>query len=435
MRFCLLALILCFAAASASTQSTPDPPLYDGYVTASAPQGIDVDGAHLRFTSDSLSGIFVGHKLVQSHSVPVTFLGQPAKVFGTFSKRTSTVTVKSLILGSPTEVPVSGLGIIDLLPEKPASLGRARHIRADGRLLTLTSDSALTFAPPLTPATPLRTNLWIRYRGVQQVDGTVTLVAGELSENIVNPSEDHLRQKAEYDPAAVDPESHQNPESRFFRGVDPKQLPPWPDQAMQARVDRIGQKLIPTYQRDLPEADATKIHFRFAVVDELSWKDALTLPNGIIAVPYQVVERLENDSQLATILADNIAEAIEKQSFRLIPAQHRMTAVEIAGAAGGLFVPGLGAATSITNSSVATHLLTLAEQQSGRVSLYYLHDAGFDLTEAPKAWWRLQAKPGKPLAQVPIPPRARNLFIELGTTWRNAVQQPPANQTGAIAGP
>jgi hypothetical protein len=82
---------------------------------------------------------------------------------------------------------------------------------------------------------------------------------------------------------------------------------------MQPRVDRIGNSLIPDFQRSLPDTDPRKIHFRFQLVDGKKWKDALSLASGVILVPRQIVERLPEDPQLAAVLADNIAEVIEKQ--------------------------------------------------------------------------------------------------------------------------
>ena len=84
---------------------------------------------------------------------------------------------------------------------------------------------------------------------------------------------------------------------------------------MQARIDRIGSSLIPVYQRNLPDADPVKIPFKFQLIDATNWKDALTLPTGIILIPFELIERLQNDSQVATLLADNMAVALEKQNY------------------------------------------------------------------------------------------------------------------------
>ena len=90
---------------------------------------------------------------------------------------------------------------------------------------------------------------------------------------------------------------------------------------------------------------------------------------------------------------------------------------------GGLFfAPGLvlGAATSITSHNIQTDLVN----QSGRVSLGYLHDAGYDVSQAPLAWWTLASKPKKTLAQTSIPPRSINLYRTLGFVWSNYTEAP-----------
>ena len=256
--------------------------------------GLSINGAHLRFTPESVSGYeSKGRQTIYRGVHPLNvFVGEQARVFGKLGHHTSIVTVDSLVLTAPTATQVSGLGIIDLLPP-PASSSQAPGttvIRADGRLLTITSKTALTFAPPLLAGPPLHTNQWIRYHAEQQADGAVLVSDAEIRENVISTKEDNLRQKQEYDPATVDPDSHQSTASRLLRGVDIKQIPPWPDEAMQARVNRIGAMLIPRY-----------------------------------------------------------------------------------------------------------------------------------LTEAPKTWWLLAAKPSKPLAQVALPPRAEYLYLELGTAWRSTV--------------
>jgi hypothetical protein len=48
-----------------------------------------------------------------------------------------------------------------------------------------------------------------------------------------------------------------------------------------------------------------------------------------------------------------------------------------------------------------------------------LHDAGYNLNEAPMTWWLLAPKhPGKNL-EIPVPERAAYLYGILGTTWRD----------------
>ena len=56
------------------------------------------------------------------------------------------------------------------------------------------------------------------------------------------------------------------------------------------------------------------------------------------------------------------------------------------------------------------------EQQSGRNALVLMHDAGFDIQQAPLAWWRLStSKPDFHNAKVPY--RSAYLFQVLATDW------------------
>jgi predicted Zn-dependent protease len=189
---------------------------------------------------------------------------------------------------------------------------------------------------------------------------------------------------------------------------------------MQARVSAIGIRLVPRYQRELPDTDETKINFRFQVVGHEKWHDAVAWPNGIILVPYDVVERLQNDSQLAAVLADNIACALEKQGPHAIPAARKMSAFAVAGAIGSAFVPGLVLAMGPANEVAlvaADVMIRHAREQSGRVSLGLLRDAGYDVTQAPLAWWLLAPGKAKKLEEIAMPERATYLYKVLGETW------------------
>jgi hypothetical protein len=98
--------------------------------------------------------------------------------------------------------------------------------------------------------------------------------------------------------------------------------------------------------------------------------------------------RLESDAQLAAILADNIACALEKQDLRAIPARRALLASDVSLYAGGAVVPGLGLAPVLTDGVAKTQMQRRAEEQSGRVSLVLLRQAGYDITEAPRCGGR-----------------------------------------------
>ena len=110
-----------------------------------------------------------------------------------------------------------------------------------------------------------------------------------------------------------------------------------------------------------------------------------------------------------------------------------MTAANLASSAVGAFVPGVGTVTSIATYSRSESIHNDLLNQSGRVSLGLLHDAGYDITQAPIAWWLLAKNSAHDISSIPIPPRAANLYKSLGTTWHNyteALTAPaPALQT------
>jgi hypothetical protein len=48
-----------------------------------------------------------------------------------------------------------------------------------------------------------------------------------------------------------------------------------------------------------------------------------------------------------------------------------------------------------------------------------MHDAGFDVAQAPLAWWLLADKKSEGLDDTPLPPRAEYLYKTLGETWHS----------------
>jgi hypothetical protein len=61
----------------------------------------------------------------------------------------------------------------------------------------------------------------------------------------------------------------------------------------------------------------------------------------LILVPRQVMERVKNDSQLAAVLADGVAYALQRQGVRRITEEHVRLGEEAAGAALVAFAPGV----------------------------------------------------------------------------------------------
>ena len=316
---------------------------------------------------------------------------------------------------------VEGFALVDrvLSPVAPDT----GLFRADGYMLAITPKTKLSFADgmPKQPAT----NQWVHYAGTLRPDGTAEAHSLAFSPNNVSRLEDNLREKTEFDAAAVKEEEKQGRVSKFFLGMNAKKIPAWDDADMQARITAIGEKLVPRFQRELPDSDPSKIHFRFQLVDEKTIPDGITMPSGIILVPHQVLVALPDDTELAAILASDIAEVMEEQSVRLAPGNVALSGVGNAATVAGFFVPFVGFAS--IGTATAQHVrLVHSQQQSTRAGLALMNDAGYDVRKAPLAWWRLADWGEIPLSKVKMPDRTEYAYSILGTAWRG--KQYPASQ-------
>ena len=417
--FRLLSFLPLTAAAAALAQGAI---LLSGPVTdPGTPAEFTVNAVRIHCTPSTVNVLFTHGSDKPVHGCPVRVLGESLTIRGERNRATLDVTARKITSEGFDDNRVDGFAVIDRLITPAAAEGNVT-VGADGYVITLTAATRLAFLDPLTDKTPIAANLWLRFSGVQHPDGSVTATVATFTPNILKDRERKANTKFEFDASAVTEEDKQGSISKLVLGVDPRRFPATHDALMQQRVDLIGQKLIPAYQREMAPDNLAKVNFRFQVVNQPKLHDARTLSNGIILVPEQVVARLENDAQLATILADNIACALEKQTLREIPAREAMTAADVATAAAGVVLPGVGIATLATELVANSKILKHEEEQSGRVSLALLHNAGFDVAEAPKTWWLLAPSHPKPLSDIEMPYRTHYLYGMLATTWRSTTE-------------
>ncbi len=392
----------------------------DGYVTrAASPADFDVNGI-----------LIVCHGKGKPHTEePVNcldrtpYIGMPLRISGDGYEGNRTFQSDRIRVASMNHGEISGSAVIDVAPARNAanapSPGLAIH--ADGYTIMTADKTQKSFVPPLNALSDAAAGDWIEYKGKLDPSGVLLASSVTLAHNTIGSKEEELHVKEEFDPSPVPPGAKEAVSRKMAAWFDPKKFPPFNNPAMQARLDEIGNKLIPSYQRQLPDSDPAKIHFRFRLIDTKLFRGALTLSSGIILVPHQVVERLQNDSQLAAVLADSIACAIERQEYRLRPEKRVAEAVVIAG-----IFPGGGLAGDLVRGSMITggeagysKIQSEWEGQSGRVSLELLHDAGYDIDQAPIAWWLLSSWDQEPISQIDLPDRAKYLYLVLGEIWHN----------------
>lgn len=425
----LFPVSIAFMTACAALAQTA--PILTGYVTSVGnPSEFMVNGVAIHCLLNTRLTLLRDGNHLPLKACPPRSLGEDLTIYGKRDKKSGVITATAIDGGAPIQRDVDGSAVIDRIVTPPDTKNDVT-VSADGYSITIPSTTHIAFQAPLTPQTVVTANMWLKYSGIQHPDGSVTAKSASISVNRLKDRERRADEKAEFDPASVTQADKQGTASKMFKGVDPKRFPATQDAELQQRVQTIGAALIPAYQRDLPDDDPSKIDFRFQVVDQPKLRDALTLSNGIILVPQQVVGKLKNDSQVATVLADNITCALEKQQLRQIPVGRAMVAGDIALLIGGAFVPGLGFAGPAGMMAGGAVMIRREEEQSGRVSLVLLHQAGYDLAEAPITWWILGSSKEKPLEKTGMPSRAKYLYRILGTTWRPPDQDPPAPTVAA----
>ena len=226
------------------------------------------------------------------------------------------------------------------------------------------------------------------YHGREQADGSVLATSVEFKQNEMEESEFKLWKQIKVKEKAFNSESGKPAELK----VGSDQYKVIPSQAVQDYVDRLGWSLVPEYQRILPDSNPQKIHFQFRVVQAKSF-NAASYPMGMIVIHSDVFRVLENEAQLAAVLAHEIAHTTQEHIFRQM--QHnkkRRTAVKI----GSLVAAGMGYYSisnilSMVNTAMVRGYERTLENQSDRLALQYMAEAGYDIREAPRVW-KLVAK-------------------------------------------
>lgn len=130
-----------------------------------------------------------------------------------------------------------------------------------------------------------------------------------------------------------------------------------PSAEVQKYIADLGTRLLPAYQRDLPDDDPAKIPFRFFVVrhDQAGAIAVATM----IMVYTRTFEILKNEAQIASVLAHEIAHITQKHSWRL---------------------------DQMAPSSLKERFNRSYENQADRLALEYTVQAGYDPREAGRTW-------------------------------------------------
>jgi Domain of unknown function (DUF5666) len=413
-RLLLSLLIACVAGIGRSAAQEPVIPTLRGNITAvEPPDGFDVDGYHVIASAATQFFALNGKKKKQDELRGLIATGAYVQVIGDKDSQTHTVRATQVKVRDDSSR-LSGAAVIDRISSRDPLL----MFRADGFNFRLPADAEISFKGDIAGAAGVDTGTWIRYEGNRDTSGELVISKAEfIKPKPRKPKGDPQKFAQVTDfPAGsrIDLDGSFQIKLKADKTDDtPGGVCGWypvPDvPAVQDHVRRVGMRLVPQYQRDLPDDDPAKIHFRFYVVEEKDIRSDLSCHEGLVLVPVTVINRLRSEDQLAAVLADGVAASLQLGQAR-IAIDWRILWEEAGfaalSAAGGPW--GLGYAGGMVGNAIVNHTLQRKlENQRGRVALSLMSDAGFDPWQAPEAW-RLLApeKAPKDPSKLKYPERA-----------------------------
>jgi predicted Zn-dependent protease len=166
------------------------------------------------------------------------------------------------------------------------------------------------------------------------------------------------------------------------------------DQVLHDRLQRIGTKLIPQFQRSLADDDPRKIPFLFYAVDDEDMRNFICAPRGgLIFYPRYLIERMQNEDQLAAALAMPIAVVLQRQGLGKEMREWPAVRDELSTVALYATIPYFGAFPLDIMGALPDHRIPVRiQEQVGRIAISLVADAGYDPWQAPEAFELLVAR-------------------------------------------
>lgn len=147
------------------------------------------------------------------------------------------------------------------------------------------------------------------------------------------------------------------------------------------RVERVFNKIVAV-------CDRKDLVFTVRVIDE-DELNAFSLPGGYVFINRGLIEKMDNDDQLAAVLGHEVGHITAKHSLKRIQGAYGATVLELASAASGNGA--LAAGISLTANSLLFKNSREDEFQSDRLGVKYMRLAGYNPLEMKKMLGKLLA--------------------------------------------
>jgi hypothetical protein len=366
---------------------------FDGYVTRVTSQDqFQIGSRQVRANSKTSRQSAPNDGKTDAYVDPVVRVGSRLHIEGSFDKRTREFVASSIAFlpetdwgGDPNDA-IDDTGLIEETPAlHRAGNGAAGTLWVEGYPLKVTPQTRLLSEDGKDILIDqIHAGTWASFKGKWLTDHSIEVLSIKFLPNTITSDEVKFRDKSEPE---IELPDYANHKPGKIKGHLKWTLNILPDQAIQDYVARVGEGLIPQYQKDLPASDPAKINFRFYVVEKPSrWKevlnDASATPGGIIIVPDNVLAALDNEAQLAAILSNCIAITLDKQLF---VHRARLKTQNIVGWASD-FAGFYGLPVGIGDGIAAGKLAVQMNKRASRIGLRYMLSAGYDIRVAPFAW-------------------------------------------------
>ena len=198
----------------------------------------------------------------------------------------------------------------------------------------------------------------------------------------------------------VSPEREQTLGYQAFSQLQ-KQSPQSTNQALQARVREVGERIARAAER--PE-----FHWEFVVFQDDKAANAFCLPGGKVGIYSGLFKYIHSDADLATVMAHEVGHALARHAGERL-SQARLAqiggtalnvglaALGVGGGAGSLAMQGYGVASKM---GVLLPYNRIQESEADRIGLILMAKAGYD-PEAAVRFWEHFASEKKDKAQLP----------------------------------
>jgi hypothetical protein len=372
------------AAVSASAQST-----IHGYVTAfRSSADFDVEGARIAALDSTAYTLEPGKRPSAVIDVKsVLGLGAYLTVRGKSDDSAGRFRAESIALRDETQDRIVAFSVVQSI----AASGTEKLVDTDGYRLRINSSTKLEFREGLASLDDVVPGVWIRFEGYHDASGVVLAQSARFAPGLAG------RRKQ------GPPPQESAPVAGSYLDADGRILPPhtkvrlskaaglcgWhripDDPALQERILRLADRLIPAYQRTLPNDARARIPFRFYAVDEPDARDDTLCNSGLVLIPAQAAARLQKDDQLAALIADGIAGQMLLQRAELGHNTLISTLGSSAEIAAAVINPWSALAMYGITAAAAQPALKRFQQEGARVSLDLMANAGFDPWQAAEA--------------------------------------------------